>query len=199
MRSQRSIGRKTTEKIKGYEGRTIWRVDEEEAERMLDGGTNKLYTLYEICDEAWFYQNSKDKENGGMAGEYRKKFSFLIEEIYPYVYVPFVSEGEMVNVYPTNVVYALASYIIKKSFFLYLLFDLFLEKDQGKELARKYLEDKGLWKLTVTDGNTTLGLGDWARLGDWIKSGDCIDYVLSTDGWGYVTTEGEEVTYCSYN
>ena len=186
------------EEIKGYEGRTIWKIDREEAKRMLYGETNKLYALYDICDGAWFYQNSK--ENGKMVGEYREKFSFFVEEIFPYVYTPFASEGEMIYAYPINMEYAFISFIIKKCFLLYYsLYELSLGKNQEGELVKKYLEDERFWKIVITDGNTTLGLGDWIKLCDWIRSGDCIDYVLSTDGWGYVTTEGEEVTYCSYN
>jgi len=67
------------EEINGYEGKTIWKIDREEAERMLHGGANKLHTLYEICDKTWFYQNSK--ENGEMAGEYRKKAEEALKEI----------------------------------------------------------------------------------------------------------------------
>ena len=173
------------EKIKGYEGRTIWKIDEEEAKRMLDGGTNKLYTLYEFCDWGWFYQNSKDRENGRALGEYRAKFSFLIEEIFPYVYAPFVSEGEIVNTYLTDKWKLYDSLFIRRSLLIELLF-AFSREDQ----ARKYLEDWKFWKTEVSNGNTTLRLSDWYR------------YILSSEEWKIryaAMAEGEEVVYCRFN
>jgi len=52
-------------------------------------------------------------------------------------------------------------------------------EDQGEDLARESLEDGELWKMAVSDGRTTSGLGDW------------IDEVLSIDGW--------ESLICSYD
>ena len=186
------------ERINGYEGRTIWNINREEAERMLHGGANKLYTLHEIYDRGWFYQNSKDIKNGRIAGEFREKFSFLIEEIFPCVYVPFFSEGEIASTYPANITYIFVSLVIRRIFLIDLLCEFFGE-DQGEELAREYLEDGGFGKMAVSDGNTTLGLDDW------------VDYVSSTDRWenqicSYdgkcryaTTTEGKEVIYCRSN
>ena len=73
------------EKIKGHEGKTIRKIDREEAERMLYGGAYELYSLYEICATAWYYQkypqNDKDKKNSEMAEEYRKKAEGALKEI----------------------------------------------------------------------------------------------------------------------
>ena len=80
------------EEINGYEGRTIWKIDREEAERMLHGGENKLYALYETCGKTWFYQDSKD--NGEMAGEYRKKAGEALKKIMQERGYPFDNERD---------------------------------------------------------------------------------------------------------
>jgi len=263
------------EKI-NYEGRTIWNIGREEAEIMLHGGANELYALYEICDKTWLYQDSKDKENSKMAGEYKKKAEEALKEImqkkgYPigkensfdekrdeYIHftggvrvhqLPFTDKWNIdVGKYLfdekgelkawTEVKNSIREDIEKEEFDLGELDseirrlvevvkkeegleiqDVDIEddstititaggkefkilrggKDQGEELAREDLEDGELWKMAVSDGNTTLGLGDW------------IDEVLSIDGWENqicrydsrcrcaTTAEGEEVVYYRSN